>query len=709
MDTSAVRRFSTWIAQSRPQGRPAKLWHRIGYGFAALLVLMAGLLVVAVLQFRSLAQHGERMLQVDFQRMLSVQAVHQHAQGHGIAMARLLTSRRDDRVPVYALADSEYRQVDQILVKLKKQVDQKETLSLLDVVAQRREQYRNVFIEVVSNIEADDLVLASTLFNGPGLVALNHLLDASEALLAHERAGLARRQAAVSAKIVRSELILATGAFAALLISALLAWRITASIAKPLARIEASAGAIAQGEYTSPIDIRGGAEITRVAHAINKMAIAVAVREREIERLAYVDRLTGLPNRNGLMRAAETGNWTSPSVIHIDLARLRSVNEVLGFGAGDDILMQLADRLRSQEQLLQFSLARLEGGVFVCVSDGLPRQAVESLRGRLDSSLAGSMVCANQTIDVRLIYGLSVHEAQTPASLEVLLREAEQAASEAKRQQQLWRWHTKGDAPARARQLGLLWGLEMAAACGQLEMWLQPKVDVASNDIAGVEALVRWRHPEWGFVAPSEFIPFAEQTGHIGVVTQALLEQAMATLGRWTRVHPKLSIAVNVSALDVRDSSLPKRLEAMASLYQAPLDRLKLEITESGVMANADSVLPVLHALRTLGVKLSIDDFGTGYSSLAYLQRLPVSELKIDRSFVSHADEKQEAVALLRAIIELGHSLRLTLVAEGVERPEEKLLLERLGCDQLQGYLIGKPMPLAELELQLASWRGLVR
>jgi len=223
-------------------------------------------------------------------------------------------------------------------------------------------------------------------------------------------------------------------------------------------------------------------------------------------------------------------------------------------------------------------------------------------------------------------------------------------------------------------------------------MWLQPKQCLRSGRTVGMEGLVRWRHPERGYVSPAEFIPFAERTGHIGVVTTAMLEAALKTLAGWSRSHPDLSIAVNVSALDVRDAGFPGRVAEQARRLRAPLDKLRLEVTESTVMEDPERVLAVLHELRDLGVQLSIDDFGTGYSSLAYLQRLPVSELKIDRSFVAGADRKTEARALLKTIIELGHSLKMCVTAEGIERAEEAALLAELGCDVAQGYLISKPL-----------------
>jgi EAL domain-containing protein (putative c-di-GMP-specific phosphodiesterase class I) len=291
-------------------------------------------------------------------------------------------------------------------------------------------------------------------------------------------------------------------------------------------------------------------------------------------------------------------------------------------------------------------------------------------------------------------------------ALDRALQGAELATAEAKRRKLAGAWHTPGDDDARARQLSLLSELRRAAQFGQLEMWLQPKQCLRSGRTLGMEGLVRWRHPERGYVSPAEFIPFAERTGVIGVVTEAMIDRALAALAGWMGAYPDLSIAVNVSVLDVRDPEFFSRLQLSARRHGAPLSRLCLEITESSVMDDADRVLPVLHALRALGVRLSIDDFGTGYSSLAYLQRLPVCELKIDRSFVDGADRSAERRALLRTIIDLGHSLKMTVTAEGVERGEELNLLAELGCDQVQGYLISKPLSPEAARAYLQSTRA---
>ncbi|MDP3086469.1 MAG: bifunctional diguanylate cyclase/phosphodiesterase [Rubrivivax sp.] len=385
------------------------------------------------------------------------------------------------------------------------------------------------------------------------------------------------------------------------------------------------------------------------------------------------------------------------SVIMLDLARLRTVNEVLGYDTGDTLLVQIAERLRAATASPVPGgpapvLARLSGGVFAVLCLERDRAAVECLRRQVDEALTAPMVCGGHAVDIQLVYGIAECRGDAALSVEDLLRRADHALGEAKRLRRGWVWHVPEDDTARARQLSLLSSLRSAAASGELEMWLQPKQCLQSGQVVGMEGLVRWRHPERGYVSPAEFIPFAERAGHIGVVTEFMLAAALRVLAGWRTSQPQLSIAVNISALDIQDLGFAARVEQIARHWQAPLQNLRLEITESSLMEDADRALPVLQALRELGVQLSIDDFGTGYSSLAYLKRLPVNELKIDRSFVADADGQSEAQALLRTIVNLGHSLNMTVTAEGVERPQELALLREIGCDLAQGYLISRPM-----------------
>ena len=680
--------------------RSPRLWVRLALGFGALLAMMIAVVVLAITQFRALSLHSEQMMRHGLQRILQVQEIDQHVLGHGSAMARLLTSPRSERETIYPTVDAEYAAIERVMSDLTRQTADAQGATRLQALSARRKEYLEAFIEIVTAIESGEVAAASALFNGAGQSAMKALIGASKQLLAHEQLGLHARQDEVQRQIERAEWLLAALALAAVALSVMLAWRTTLSVARPLERVEQAAARMAAGDYSAHIEVRSGDELGRVAKAMNTLASAVAAREAEIENVAYVDRLTGLPNRTLLRRLASDKPGIEAAVLLMDVARLRTVNEVLGFETGDALLVQVAQRLRAalgqdaEEADLagSMTLARMPGGVFALLCPALSRAAVERLRERLEAAASGAWVCDGHPVDVHLVFGLADAADEPTLTIDGLLRRAELAVGDAKRHKRSWVWHAPADDAARSRQLSLLSSLQHAASSGELEMWLQPKHSLHSGRLMGMEALVRWRHPEHGYVSPAEFIPFAEKTGHIGQVTSAMITMALQALVEWAPHHPDLSIAVNVSALDVRDASFADHVKQLAQQHRAPLHRLRLEITESSVMEDADSVLPVLHALRALGVQLSIDDFGTGYSSLAYLHRLPVNELKIDRSFVAGADRHAEARALLKTIIDLGHSLKMSVTAEGIERPEERDLLATLGCDVAQGYLIARPL-----------------
>ncbi|WP_428573524.1 putative bifunctional diguanylate cyclase/phosphodiesterase [Piscinibacter sp.] len=693
------------LSAPKPSWRSPRLGVRLALGFGALVAFVVVVVMLAAAQLTTLARHGEQLVSEDLQRMLKVQEVDRHVQGHGVAMARLLTAARSERERIYPMVDAENAAVDALIAQLSSHTGDAETRALLADLASLRRHYGDVFIDVVTEIEAGDVAKAGRLFDGEGQLAMRAVLNASDALLRHEQTVLASRQQQVREQIEGTQRRLALLALAVVGLSIVLAWRTTISVTRPLSRVEQAADRIARGDYKARVAATSDDELGRVAQAMNAMADAVAAREAQLEGVAYTDRLTGLPNRSMLRRQVREGGWASEgfAVILMDVARLRTVNEVLGFETGDMLLVAVAKRLQAAVAAEpgasgRTTLARLPGGVFAVLCEGRARAAMEAVRERLDAQLAKALACDGHAVDVNLVFGLA--EGQPAAgdaeervrALDSVLQGAELAIAEAKRLKLAWAWHTPTDGHSRTRQLSLLSDLRRAATEGELEMWLQPKQCLRRGRTLGMEGLVRWRHPQRGYISPAEFIPFAERTGHIGVVTTAMLEAALATLAGWSSRHPELSLAVNVSALDVRDPGFVSQVEQMARRHRAPLSRLRLEITESSVMEDADRVLPVLHGLRALGVQLSIDDFGTGYSSLAYLQRLPVSELKIDRSFVAGADRSVEARALLRTIIDLGHSLKMIVTAEGVERTEERDLLIELGCDQAQGYLISRPL-----------------
>ncbi|XHS77566.1 putative bifunctional diguanylate cyclase/phosphodiesterase [Burkholderiaceae bacterium UC74_6] len=414
-----------------------------------------------------------------------------------------------------------------------------------------------------------------------------------------------------------------------------------------------------------------------------------------VER-AGTDELTGLAMRTRF--AAMAGERLRQSgdapfvMLCLDVDRLKTVNSILGFEAGDSVLRGLAERMR-QLQARGAVCGRLAGGTFVVL---LPTQghadwqfAVSQLQGHLNHKhqFQGQVLDLTVSIGVALCPG----HGRSP---EMLMQRAEQAMFEAKRSRSEVALYDPDQEAYRQSHLSLLSELEAAISQGQLRMFLQPKWNLRGDAIAGAEALVRWQHPERGWLPPSEFVPFAESTGRIRQITQWMLEQAVATLASWYREGRAVPIAVNISTLDLQDGLLPARIESMLQRAGVPADLLQLELTETGLMTTAQDPIHVMHSLRRLGVRLAIDDFGTGQSSLAYLQRLPVHELKIDRSFVDGVDQDPKRQALLGSIITLGHGLGLQVTAEGVETEAECELLRRIDCDLVQGYLLAKPMDL---------------
>jgi EAL domain-containing protein (putative c-di-GMP-specific phosphodiesterase class I) len=301
-------------------------------------------------------------------------------------------------------------------------------------------------------------------------------------------------------------------------------------------------------------------------------------------------------------------------------------------------------------------------------------------------------------LDVSLSIGVAQDAGQEVA---IMMRNAEVALNAAKNSKVGWLAYDSEMETSRPENLTLLSELNVAIAQNQLVLFLQPKVRMDDGDVHSAEALIRWQHPTRGMVAPNDFIPFAEQTGKISAITFWALKEA-ARLAKVFREQGKpLMISVNISTIDLRDAGFASRAIEMLESGGANPDDIRLEVTESGVMDDPETSLVTLRALRNAGFTLSIDDFGTGYSSLAYLQKMPVSEVKIDRSFVRNVKHGSDGAVLLDSILALGHRLTLSVVAEGAENREEWLLLKNLGCNYVQGWFAAKAMPVQEFQI----WR----
>jgi diguanylate cyclase (GGDEF)-like protein len=419
----------------------------------------------------------------------------------------------------------------------------------------------------------------------------------------------------------------------------------------------------------------------------------------QLRHAATHDALTGLPNRLLLADRLEQAIARSQrhgvrfAVLVIDLDRFKAINDSLGHIAGDELLKEVARRL-SLLVRREDTLARLGGDEFVLL--------IHEISTPQDAELVARKALAQVAIPTNLS-GLEVHVSPSigislcpddGSSAEALLQHADAAMYHAKKtgRNTLQFFAPAMNAFARER-LELESGLRAALAQREFELHYQPKVEIASGRIESAEALIRWRHPKRGLIAPGGFIPLAEETGLIEPIGEWVLNEACRQARAWQSTGLHLRIAVNLSARQFRQENLIDTVRG--ALARAGLEPryLELELTETAVMQDAESSVQIMRRLSDLGVRISVDDFGTGYSSLSYLRRLPLDKLKIDRSFIREIVTSHDDAEIVRAIVSLAHTLHLKVIAEGVETEEQLIFLRSLGCDQYQGYYCSPPLP----------------
>ncbi|PKO38786.1 MAG: signaling protein [Betaproteobacteria bacterium HGW-Betaproteobacteria-6] len=429
--------------------------------------------------------------------------------------------------------------------------------------------------------------------------------------------------------------------------------------------------------------------------------------ERHVQHLAYNDALTGLPNRllfmEQLSRAIEhaSANTTQLAVLFLDLDRFKFINDTLGHEAGDKLLATMAQRLKGCVRA-DDCVARLGGDEFTVLLDDLPNAAVAaSVAQNICRTVSAPLIIDDQEIVITTSIGISLFPQDGP-DLSRLLRHADTAMYRAKQSGSGFCYYEAAMESAVSDRLKLENDLRHALEREEFSVFYQPVIDTITGNINGVEALVRWIHPENGIVSPAEFIPVAEETGLILQLGEFVLRSACRQTKVWLdNGMPNLHVAVNLSAKQLEQPNLRNIILGALEDSGLPASALVLEITESVLMERAAESIGLLCELRKLGVHISIDDFGTGYSSLSYLKHLPANTLKIDRSFVQDMPEDEDAVAIVTGILALAHSLRMTVVAEGVETDAQRATLTRLECDCMQGFLFSKPLPAELVETRL--------
>jgi diguanylate cyclase (GGDEF)-like protein len=434
------------------------------------------------------------------------------------------------------------------------------------------------------------------------------------------------------------------------------------------------------------------------AAALEKGRLIDRLREeaRRREHQALHDSLTGLPNRASFQEQAAAalgrgGPAERLAVLLMDLDQFKQINDTLGHQTGDELLQEVARRLRATIREDDFS-ARLGGDEFVVlVRAGADEGSVLGTARRIADAVQAPVELRGMRLDVRVSMGIAVFP-EHGSDVHDLLQRADVAMYAAKSLQdgpQLYRQEADQNTP---RRLQLATELRQAIEGGEVVVHYQPQADLTTTAVTGVEALCRWSHPRHGPVSPDEFIPVAEQTGLITPLTLHVVTEALSRCGRWQRAGHDLGVSVNVSARSLLDSGfVDDVLDLVRSTGLRP-SLLTLEITESSIMSDKHRTLDQLQRLATFGIRLSVDDFGTGYSSLSYLQQLPVHELKVDKTFVFGMGSDSSSRSIVRSVVDLGHSLGLLVVAEGVEDEAAWDHLTRLGCDRAQGYLLGRPM-----------------
>jgi diguanylate cyclase (GGDEF)-like protein len=436
--------------------------------------------------------------------------------------------------------------------------------------------------------------------------------------------------------------------------------------------------------------------------------------ENSLLRMAQYDFLTGLPNRQQLQQQLDqilddAGRLQRRvAVLCVGLDDFKGINEQFSYQTGDQLLLALSDRLRSHSGRLG-ALARLGGDQFALVQADIeqPYEAAELAQSVLDD-LELPFILDQQEVRLRATIGITLFP-EDGDSTEKLLQKAEQTMTLAKsRSRNRYQFYIASVDSEMRRRRELEKDLREALALNQLYLVYQPQVDYRDHRIVGVEALLRWQHPQHGLVPPDLFIPLAEQNGTIIAIGEWVLDQACRQLREWhDQGFSELRMAINLSTVQLHHAELPRVVNNLMQVYRLPPRSLELEVTETGLMEDITTAAQHLLSLRRSGALIAIDDFGTGYSSLSYLKSLPLDKIKIDKSFVQDLFDDEDDATIVRAIIQLGKSLGMQVIAEGVETLEQEAYIIAQGCNEGQGYFYSKPLPARELTLFLKQARRL--
>ena len=455
------------------------------------------------------------------------------------------------------------------------------------------------------------------------------------------------------------------------------------------------------GQFEQVSDVAVVLATVTVLAGMARAGLTVVQRLRQSAYLAVTDELTSLGNRRYLVDQLRVAIATASqesrtlALLLVDLDGFKELNDTLGHSAGDEVLRQIGPRLRG---ILRASdtLARLGGDEFAVVLTPGDEATASAAGLRLRAALERSFHLGDIRVHVDASVGIALFPDHSRDALGLLQR-ADVAMYEAKRMRTGHEVYLASRDRHSRQRLALVGGLADALDAGQLVLHHQPKVDLRTGEVRGVEALVRWEHPEHGRLGPAHFLPLVEQSGLTRALTTFVLGRALEEIGAHRRAGLGLTVAVNLGPADLLDLSLPSELARILDEHQFAPEHLELEVSEDVVMADVERTVDVLRGVRAIGVRIGLDDFGAGHASLGHIRHLEVDTLKIDRSFVLRLPSDERDAAIVQSLVELGRRLGLRVVAEGVENIETCPLLAGWGCDEAQGFALARPMPTADL------------
>jgi len=474
-------------------------------------------------------------------------------------------------------------------------------------------------------------------------------------------------------------------------------------VTRPIAQLVGAARRMAEGIYSQPIPISSRDEFAVLAHGFNSMQEAIAVREQDIVHMAHHDSLSGLPTREIIVSriSDEIESGDQVAIVNFVLHRFDEIASTLGHRTADRLIQLVAGMLR--ERIGEHNpIGHLNIQEFVIVLPGAGLERARTCVEEVQAMLRAGMAIGNANISLEIRVGIAVFPTHGESAAE-LLRCAAIARGHGRGHHGPIGVYERGQEERSLESIRIVGDFPQAMKNRELWVAYQPKVDTESLRLSGAEALVRWSHPKFGPISPETFVPAIERAGGISQLTRWVLEESVSTLARWRVDGLMLSMSVNISPDDLSDGYLVSFLESLCNRHRIAPESLTLEVTESSIMHDVENSLAVIAALRQLGCRVSIDDFGTGHSALAQLKRLPVDELKIDKSFVMNLDDPRDDV-VVRTAIELGHQFGLSVVAEGVEDENSLLRLQQLGCELVQGFYISPALASDEFIAWSRRW-----